>query len=95
MRGNGLTLCQVRFRLGIRKKIPLQKGTEVLDQAAQGGGRVTVPGSVQKKGRCGTEGQDLVGLLVMGWLIVGLDDLSGLSNRNDSIIVYSALPFSS
>jgi len=34
------------------------KSDEVLAQAAQGGGGVAVPGSVQEKGRCGTEGHD-------------------------------------
>ena len=56
-------------------------------QAAQGGGRVTivtVPGGVQELCRCGTEGRDQ-------WarcdgLTIGLDDLSILSNHNDSMI---------
>jgi len=32
---------------------------EVLEQAAQRGGRVAVPGGVQEKGRCGTKGHGL------------------------------------
>ena len=33
----------------------------MLEWAAQGSGGVTVPGSVQEKFRCGTEGHSLVG----------------------------------
>ena len=45
-----------------------------LEQAAQRGCGVTVPGGIQGKGGCGTEGHGLVYMVVMG----GLDDLSGL-----------------
>ena len=34
----------------------LKKSGEALAQAAQGGDGVTIPGGVQEKGRCGTEG---------------------------------------
>ncbi|KAK4813923.1 hypothetical protein QYF61_002993 [Mycteria americana] len=37
-RGNGLKLCQGRFRLGIRKNFLHQKGCQALEQAAQGSG---------------------------------------------------------
>ena len=39
----------------------LQKSVQVLEWAAQGGGGVTVPGSVQETFRCCTEGHGLVG----------------------------------
>jgi len=38
----------------------------VLDQAAQGGGGVTIPGGVQEMWRCGTEGHGLV--VWWGWV---------------------------
>jgi len=37
-----------------------------LTQAAQGGGGVTILRSIQRS-RYGTEGYDLVGMVVMGW----------------------------
>ena len=50
-------------------------------KAAQGDGGVTVPGVVQEKSRYDTEGfSGIVGM-------VGLDDLRGLSNLNDSVIL--------
>jgi len=48
-----------------------------LEQAAQGGGGVTISGGVQKKCRCGTSGYGLAGV---GWT-VGLDELRGLFLR--------------
>jgi len=36
-------------------------------QAAQGGGRVTVPGGVQEMFRCSSEGRRLVGMVGMCW----------------------------
>jgi len=38
-----------------------------LDQAAQGGGWVPVPGGVQKPCGCGTRGHGLAGMGVLGW----------------------------
>lgn len=53
--------------------------------AAQGSGKVIVPGGVQEKWRCDTERHSLV---VGGdGLMVGLDKLSDLSNLNDSVEV--------
>jgi len=57
-------------------KISSPKSGEVLEQAAQGGGGVTIPGVFQLKGRCGNEGCGLVGISV--GLVVGQDDLCGL-----------------
>ena len=39
---------------------------EALEQTAQGGGEITAPGGVQEMQRCGTEGHDLVSVVVMG-----------------------------
>lgn len=36
-----------------------QEKTQALEQAVQGGGGVTVPGGVQEKSRCRTEGHGL------------------------------------
>ena len=44
----------------------LRKSGQALARAAQGGGRVTVPGGVQGKGKCGTEGCGLGGMVRMG-----------------------------
>jgi len=53
----------------LMEKIILRKSQEALEQAAQGGGRVTIPGCVQEKGRCGREVHGLVGMVGMsGWL---------------------------
>ena len=41
----------------------------MLEQAAQGGGGVSIPGGVQEMCRCDTEGHGLVGTVGMGqWL---------------------------
>jgi len=50
------------------------QSSEVLTQAAQIGGGVTVSGDVQEIWRCGTEGCGLVGNIGGGWT-VGLDEL--------------------
>lgn len=80
---NGLKLCQVRLKLGIRKKFFLRKSGELLEKAAEGSGGVTASGDVQENGRCGTK-------LTCGpryGLTVGLEDLFGLPNLYGSVII--------
>jgi len=50
-------------------KVPLRKSSNALAQAAQGGGAVTIPGGVQEKDRCCTDGHDLEQSQVNGWTI--------------------------
>jgi len=64
-RGNGPKLPQGRFRLDIKKKFIYWKSGQALEQAAQGGSGVTIPGGVQKMCRCGTWGYGLVGMVVL------------------------------
>ena len=45
-------------QVGYLKKFLLRKSIEVLEQAAQGGSEVTVPGGIQEMCRCGTVGLD-------------------------------------
>ena len=53
------------------------RASQALEQAAQGGGGVTVPGGVQTTCRCGTSGYGLVGTMVLGgWW--DSNDLTGL-----------------
>ena len=44
-------------RMDSKKKILVGKSGEQLEQAAQGGGAVTVPGGVEEPCGCGTEGR--------------------------------------
>ena len=58
----------------------------MLQWAAQGCGGVTAPGGAQETFRCCTEGHGLVGNIGDRWT-VGLDDLGGLSNLRNSMIL--------
>ena len=62
-----------------------RKSGHALEQAAQGSGRVTIPGGVQKTCRYGTTGHSLVGMVVLDLMI-----LEVYSNLYDSIILWSA-----
>jgi len=63
---NGLKLHQGRFR---QEELLLQKGGQVLEQAAQGGGEVTNPGGFQEMFKCCIEGHGLVGNIDDRWMV--------------------------
>ncbi|GAB0202055.1 hypothetical protein GRJ2_002672200 [Grus japonensis] len=65
-RENGLKLRQGRFRLAMRKKFLHRQSGQALEQAAQRGAGVTIPGGVQKTRRRGTLGHGLVDMVVSG-----------------------------
>ena len=52
----GMASSCTRGGSGWMSQFLLSKGSEAAAQAAQGGGRVTIPGGVQKPCGCGTEG---------------------------------------
>ena len=56
---------QGRVRLDSRKNL-FRKSGQTLEQAAQGGGEIAVPGGLLEKGICGTAGHGLVGMAGMG-----------------------------
>ena len=95
--GNGLKLLQGRYRLDITKHLfiinnfsfiyTLRTSGEALEQAAQRGSEVTIPGGVQETWRYGSEGHGLSDSGHWRGLTVGRDDLIGLSNLNDSMIL--------
>lgn len=47
-------------------KTPSQKSSETLEYAAQGHHEITLPGNIEVKGRCGTEGHNLVNMVQVG-----------------------------
>jgi len=53
------------LQVGYSEEFLLRKSDEELEQPAQGGGGVTVPGGVQEKQRCGTEGHGLLRMVVV------------------------------
>jgi len=52
--------------IGYSEKFPYCKSGRASDQAAQGSGGVLIPGGVQKTCRCGTWGDGLAGMGVLG-----------------------------
>jgi len=42
------------IQVGYKEKLLLRKSSKALEQAAQRGDRVTIPGGVYENGRCGT-----------------------------------------
>ena len=65
------------IQVGHYKRFLLRKTGEAVAQAAQGGGEVTVPGSVQGMFRCCTEGYGLVRNIGDRWMDE-LNDLKGI-----------------
>ena len=59
----------------------------MLEQAAQVGGRVTIPGVVQKTCRYGTSGHGLADMMVLGWRLDFMI-LEVFSNINESVILW-------
>ena len=73
-------------KVGYQEKFLLRNNGEALEQAAQGGGGVTIPGGVQVL-RKRTDGKWFSGHGGDG-LMVGLGDLCDLSKLNDSMLLY-------
>ena len=78
-------MCIYISQAGYWEKFLLRKSGDALEQAAQVGGGVTVPGSAQEAWRCGAEGHEAISGHGGDGLAVGLGDLSGFSNLNDEV----------
>jgi len=72
MRGNGLRLCQGRFRFDIRRNFFSRRAVMRWHSCPRCGG-VTVPGGVQEEGGCGQ------------WAWAGAGILEVFSNLDDSM----------
>ena len=79
-----------KFRLDIRKNLFFKIG-EAVARAAQGGGAVTIPGSVQEPCGCGTEGCGQWAW--WGELKAGRDDLRRSFPTVMILCFYEALPW--
>lgn len=83
--------CAREVQIGYQEAFLLQKRSEVLEWAAQGSDGVSdgvaIPGGLQEKGGCRTElhGQSSI----RHGLMVGRDDLFGLSSLHGSTILYT------
>lgn len=65
-----LNISSKVFQVGYKEKFLLQKSSQVLEPAAQGGGGITISRGVQETFRCGMKGHELVGKYwwqVCGW----------------------------
>ena len=82
-RGDGLTLCQGRFRLAVRNNSFSQRAVRQR-HSCPGSGGVTVPGGVQEPYRCDTEGCGQ--WAQWGGLELDLVIFEVFSNLRDSII---------
>ena len=80
-RGDGLTLCQGRFRLAVRNNSFSQRAVRQW-HSCPGSGGVTVPGGVQEPWGCGTEGH----AQWAWWDELGLGISVVFSNLNDPFI---------
>jgi len=74
-RGNGFKLKEVRFRLGIRKKLFYYEGSEMQEQVAQRSSECLLPGNSQGQVGRGSEQLGLVEDVPAHSWGIGLDDL--------------------
>ena len=55
-----------QVQVGYQEKVLLQKSSQVLEWAAQGGSGIIIPGGVQEQWRCDTEEHGQGAILVVG-----------------------------